>query len=268
MAGPVITLTTDFGTSDPYAGVMNGVILGINPEARIVELTHQVRPQAVHQGAFLIGKSHRYFPPGTIHLVVVDPGVGTARRAILLLTPTAAFVAPDNGVLTYVVPEENRQARAGLPEGYRAYSLTNPAFWRNPVSNTFHGRDIFAPVAAHLSLGVEPERLGESADSLTLLSLSRPRWQAGLLKGNVVHVDRYGNLVTDIEANILGEGNDIRIEVKGRVIDGLSRSYAEGGELMGIIGSFDTLEIAARNGSAASTLGADIGDGGRVTRLP
>ena len=127
MAGPIITLTTDFGTSDPYVGVMKGVILGINPEATIVDITHDVRPQGVEQAAFLIDKSHVYFPPGTIHVVVVDPGVGTSRRAIVLSHPDRFFVAPDNGLLTRVLVDSEE---GGLPDGYRAHSLTDSSFWR------------------------------------------------------------------------------------------------------------------------------------------
>ena len=268
MTCPLITLTTDFGTADPYVGIMKGVVLALNPNARIVDITHDVRPQAILQGSFLIGKSYRHFPNGSIHVVVVDPGVGTDRRPLLLLTPEAAFVAPDNGVLSHVVSRGSSTPSAGLPQDYKAYSLTNPDFWLHPVSNTFHGRDIFAPVAAHLSLGVEPQRLGEPMNALTLLDISPLRWKRDVLEGRIVHVDRFGNLVTDIEAEILGQGEGLEIAVGSTRIPGLSSSYAEGGSLMGIIGSFGTLEIAARDSSAAVALGADLGDAVRVFRRP
>ena len=263
MAGPVITLATDFGLSDPYVGLMKAVILGINPRINIVDLTHGIQPQAVDQAAFLISKSYRYFPPDTIHVVVVDPGVGTSRRALVVTMPDGLFVAPDNGILGRLGAFDDQ---GQLASGSRAYSPTEPAFWRMPVSHTFHGRDVFAPVAAHLSLGIEPSDLGVEVHSLTPLHYSEPSWQDARLEGRVVHIDHYGNLVTDIEANLLGEGFGLRIEVKGESIYTISPSYAEGGDLLAIIGSFDTLEVAARNASALARLGARIGDSVRVVR--
>ena len=152
MAGPpLIVLTTDFGTSDPYVGMMKGVILTISPGAAIVDLTHQVQPQNLQQASFILGVSHRFFPPGAIHVVVVDPGVGTGRRAILLTTPAARFVAPDNGILSGVLRQHleappTEASRVPVPAGCTAFELTNAQYWRPPVSDTFHGRDIFAPV--------------------------------------------------------------------------------------------------------------------------
>ena len=263
MAGPIITLTTDFGLSDPYVGLMKGVILGINPQATIVDITHGVRPQGVEQAAFLISRSYGYFPPNAIHVVVVDPGVGTARRGLVVDTPHGRFVAPDNGVLGQlgVVGEQGR-----LIDGVRAYSLTESAYWRLPVSHTFHGRDVFAPVAAHLSLGVEPAEMGEGVDTFAQLHYVEPAWHDGVIVGHIVHIDHYGNLVTDIEAGLLGKGDGMCIEVKGESIRGLNRSYAEGGDIPAIIGSFDTLEVAARNDSAEERLGASVGDVVRVVR--
>ena len=263
MAGPILTLTTDFGLSDPYVGAMKGVMLGINPEATIVDITHGVWPQALEQAAFLIAKSYYYFPPDTIHVVVVDPGVGTSRRALVVVTPLGTFVAPDNGVLGRLglFDEQGR-----LATDCKAYCLTEPTFWRLPVSNTFHGRDVFAPVAAHLSLGVNPAEIGEQVDSLVQLRYTEPSWQGNVVEGQVVHIDHYGNLVTDIESALLRDGESMHVEVKGELIDGMSSSYAEGGALLAIIGSFDTLEVAARNASAEERLGARIGDAVRVVR--
>ena len=258
MASPLITLTTDFGTSDPYAAVMKGVILGINPQARVVDITHQVRPQNILQASFLIGTCHRFFPPGSIHLVVVDPGVGTSRKAIVLVVSGATFVAPDNGVLTRIA--------SGLPEGCKAYALTNDEYWLKPLSNTFHGRDVFAPVAAHLSLGVDPRQLGEPIDTLEMLDIDNPTWKSNILDGHVVHVDRFGNLVTDIESRLLPSSEHIEVQVGGKHIRGLASSYAETGELLAIIGSFDTLEISVPSGDASAALGADIGAPVRVHR--
>ncbi len=263
MAGPIITLTTDFGLSDPYVGLMKGVILGINPQASVLDLTHGVRPQAVEQAAFLTSKSYHYFPPETVHVVVVDPGVGTMRQALVVVTSHGLFVAPDNGVLGRLgICDEQGEVATDCT----AYSLTVPAFWRLPVSHTFHGRDVFAPVAAHLSLGVAPAEMGVDVQRLVQLPYTKPSWEGGSISGRVVHIDHYGNLVTDIEGELLGEVDGLRIEVKGRSISGMSRSYAEGGELLAIIGSFDTLEVAARNASARERLGAAIGDAVRVVR--
>jgi hypothetical protein len=270
---PVITLTTDFGTGDPYVGIMKGVILGINPRAVVVDLCNDVQPQNILQAAFLIGTSHRFFPQGSIHLVVVDPGVGTSRRALLLLTPSASFIAPDNGVLSYVVREGFGEevpslsgGRVALPAGYRAFSLTNPRYWLHPVSATFHGRDIFAPAAAHLSLGTPPEKLGEEVKDLTWLPIPEPRREGDALEGQVLHIDRFGNLITSIPARLLS--GEVEVEIKGRRIVGLSPSYAQGGDLLAILGSHGNLEVAAREDSAARLLGARIGDRLRVTIRP
>lgn len=261
MANPLITLTTDFGLSDPYVGLMKAVILQINPHATIVDITHGIRPQAVEQAAFLVSKSYGYFPPHAIHVVVVDPGVGTARRALSVATPHGTFVAPDNGVLGRL---NLLNQSGGLQSDCRAWRLTQPAFWRLPVSHTFHGRDVFAPVAAHLSLGIDPSNLGDEVHSLAPLHYSQPAWKDDSIEGQVIHIDHYGNLVTDIEAWALADCHGLLTEIKGQTIQDLSPSYSEGGELLAIIGSFDTLEIAAKNASAEQRLDARIGDTVRV----
>ena len=268
---PLITLTTDFGIIDPYAGVMKGVILSVNPRATIVDISHQVQPQSILEGAYTIGTSHRFFPKGTIHVVVVDPGVGTSRDALLLVTPWANFLAPDNGVLSYILREGLTQEHGTLegsevlvPQDYRAYRLTNPEFWLHPVSSTFHGRDIFAPVAAHLSLGVPPQRLGQEVSHLTWIPHPHLHWDGQTLVGQVVHIDRFGNLITDISAGLLPPPRPMAIEIKGHHIPGLSPSYAEGEWLLAIVGSHGNLEVSVRNGSAAHRLGASVGDPVRV----
>ena len=272
-ARPLITFTTDFGTTDPYVGVMKGVILSINPEVNLVDLSHDIEPQGVLQGAFLVGHSYRFFPPRTIHLVVVDPGVGSSRRPIVLETPQGCFIAPDNGVLSYVLKQGDALAMSGegrqvrLPSSYQGYCLTNSDFWLHPVSSTFHGRDIFAPVAAHLSRGIPPCELGEMVESLAYLPLATPSWQGDLLLGQVVHVDRFGNLVTDIPSQLLAEASLVEVEVRGSRIRGLAAFYGQAEGLLALVGSYDTLEIAVKNGSAARELGARIGDAVRVTRL-
>lgn len=191
---PVITLTTDFGMTDAYVGIMKGVILGINPEASIVDICHTIQPQNVTQAAFVLSTAFPYFPQGTIHLVVVDPGVGTKRRAVILITHQALFVAPDNGVLSYVIKEAEPR--------FEAITISNPRFWRSPVSFTFHGRDILAPVAAHLSLGVPPREFGDVIHSLSVFPRPQPYQGAeGELVGHIIHIDRFGNLITNKNGN-------------------------------------------------------------------
>jgi len=271
-ARPLITLTTDFGTADPYVGVMKGVILSINPEVNLVDLSHDVEPQEVLQGAFLVGYSYRFFPPWTIHLVVVDPGVGSPRRPIVLETPQGRFIAPDNGVLSYVLkhgnalPMSDEGTQVRLPPSYQGYCLTNPDYWLRPISSTFHGRDIFAPVAAHLSKGIPPRELGEEVESLAYLPIATPSWRGDLLLGQVVHIDRFGNLVTDIPSQTLAEASEVEVEVCGRRIRGLAAFYGQAEGLLALVGSYDTLEIAVRNGNAAGELGARLGDTVRVKR--
>ena len=267
---PPIVLTTDFGLSDPFAGVMKGVILGINLQATVIDLTHGIQPQNVSHGAFVLGTSHRFFPAGTIHVVVVDPEVGTSRQALLLLTPHSSFLAPDNGVLSYVLADYLEQPpaqaeRIAVPSALKAYSLSNSRYWLHPVSHTFHGRDIFAPVAAHLSLGVPPEDLGEPARELAWLPALKPTIEDDCIWGQVINIDRFGNLVTNIPESALSNSGKTEIGIKGRLIKELSRAYHDGGqpikpELVALVGSNGFLEIAVPSGSAALTLEADVGE--------
>ncbi len=261
----IITLTTDFGLSDPYVAAMKGVILGINPRAILVDITHEVRPQQVLQAMFVTQAAWPYFPLGAIHAVVVDPGVGTARRAVALETPRGRFVGPDNGVLSAALPDEARPAGGQkaapvpLPPDYRAYAISDPRYTRRPVSVTFHGRDIFAPAAAHLSLGVPIEELGERLDAIVALPPLRPRRNAdGSLAGRVVHIDRFGNAITDIRAEDL-PAQKFTVELRRRRVPGLVRAYAEATVLSALVGSSGYLEVALRNGSAARELGVEIG---------
>lgn len=269
MTPPAIVLTTDFGTADAYVGVMKGVILGINPSASIIDLSHDVAPQNILQAAFILGTSHKFFPDGSIHVVVVDPGVGTHRRPLLLVTPTAQLLAPDNGVLSHMIAEHLKTypEKAGvvsLPEPLSAFHLNKSNYWLEPVSNTFHGRDVFAPVAAHLSLGVPPEEVGEPVEECSWLPSPRPSIQGDAIVGEVIYIDRFGNLVTNIpEDGMLATTNSV--EVKGRKIHGLSRtfhddSYQASDGLLALVGSHGYLEIAVKDGSAALTLAADVGE--------
>ena len=257
---PIITLTTDFGMADGYVGTMKGVILSIAPEATLVDLSHQVPAQNVQTAAFLIYQAVPFFPSETIHLVVVDPGVGSQRRALAVHTAQGIFVAPDNGVLSYVL------ASADVRE---AVSLTKPAYQLPQVSATFHGRDIFAPAAAHLANGVSLERLGPRAINLLRLPLSQPeRRPNGDLVAHVMHVDQFGNLILDVTADDVDA--ECVFELGGRSIEGVSGTFADvaHGELVAYVGSSrDHVEIAVRNSDAAQELEIGIGDRVLIRRI-
>ncbi len=271
--GAIITLTTDFGLADGYVAAMKGVVLGINPEARLVDICHSVRPQNVSQAAFVLSTVYEFFPQRTIHLVVVDPGVGTGRRAIILRTPKADFVAPDNGVLSYVIRQSSVKPvdinQLELGPGLESVAITNSQFWRSPVSATFHGRDIFAPVAAHLSLGLPLADFGESITSLMVLPLPHP-YQApdGTLVGHVRHIDNFGNLITNIKGSDLPQkAQTLAIEVGNKVIPGLSLTYGTGEELLALIGSSGYLEISLKEGDASHFLKAEVGAEVKIKKI-
>jgi len=273
---PIITLTTDFGYDDAYVAAVKGAILNINPQASIVDVTHSVRPQDILEAAFILNTAYRYFPKQTVHVAIVDPGVGSERRGIILKTASAIFVAPDNGILSYVIDDlfsvESRsviEQTHGLTEivfktGLEAAAITDPRFWRHPVSPTFHGRDIFAPVAAGLSLGISPYEFGEKISSLHALPVAKPSLDPdGNLVGQVLHVDRFGNLITNIRSNSL-TSKDVAIEVTGQRIQGISDYYAQKEGVMAVVGSSGYLEISLRDGSACDFLGIGVGDEIRV----
>ena len=279
-SGPPIVLTTDFGSVDAYLGVMKGVILSINPQASIIDLSHQVQPQNLQQASFLLGSSHNYFPPAAIHVVVVDPGVGTDRQILLLVTPTARFLAPDNGVLSRVLlvhlPNPPDQAGSvSVPEDCSVYALSNPEYWLHPVSNTFHGRDIFAPIAAHLSLGVEPAELGERVEQVAWLPSAEPIHEGEVIRGQVIYQDHFGNLITNIPQRLLAQADQVVVTIKGESIRGLSQTFhgdsgppvpgPSGQSLLALIGSHGYLEVAVRDGSAAMALPAQVGESVTVT---
>lgn len=276
----VITLTTDFGTGDGYVASMKGVILGINPQATVVDISHSVEPQFIRQASFIIHTCWRYFPEGSIHVVVVDPGVGSHRRAVILKTPSAYFVAPDNGTLSYILHELSEIQGANnralidkatprlMPEGCEAVSITKKEYWRHPVSATFHGRDVFAPVAAHLSLDIPITEFGENTDSLTVFPIPIPFKDAtGHTVGHIIHIDRFGNLVTNLRSRDIPPGG-AAVEVRNQRIDNTSRYYSQGSGLMALIGSNDYLELSFGDGSAASILGAHVGDTIKLLNQP
>lgn len=253
---PVISLTTDFGLADGYVGTMHGVILGICPEAQIVDLCHRVEPQNLRQAAWVIASSAPYFPANAIHVLVVDPGVGSARRAVAVQTTRAFYVAPDNGVLSYTLAQEQVLAQV---------NLDRPEYWLPEVSQTFHGRDIFSPVAAHLAAGVSLEAMGSPIEALIRLELPTFSQEPdGALSGQVLYIDRFGNLITNIPGNALSEQAHICLG-SHRIVT-VSPSYAavEPGQPVALVSSAGHLEIAVRNGNAAVQLGAQIGDMVRV----
>jgi len=268
-----ITLTTDFGLTDAYVAAMKGVILSINPEAKLIDICHTIQPQNISQAAFLLSMAYQFFPQNTIHVVVVDPGVGTERRAIILRTPWADFVAPDNGVLSYVIQQSSAKPldahtnqQIELEPELEAVVITKSQFWRSPVSPTFHGRDIFAPVAARLSLGFPPADFGEAVTSVTALPLLHPHQAPdGSLAGHILHVDSFGNLITNIKSSNLPQTKRaIIIKVGNQLISGLSHTYDEGSGLLALVGSSGYLEIALKGGNASAFLDAKVGDEIRI----
>jgi S-adenosylmethionine hydrolase len=268
--GTFVTLTTDFGLSDGYVAAMKGVIYSINPEAVIVDISHNIQPQNIRQAAFVLQTAYNYFPSYTVHLVVVDPGVGTNRRAIIVKTPKAHFVAPDNGVLSYVLNSYSPQPipdsqRVKLSEDLKAYAITRSEYWRKPVSNTFHGRDIFAPVAARLSLGLMASSLGDSIDTVTMFPITKPSLHEGVIIGHILHIDTFGNLITDVtEAHLSAEAQSATIMVGDYSIHGIVRNYAEKEGPLALFGSSGYLEISIANGNAADFFKAKIGDEIRI----
>ena len=254
----LITLTTDFGMADGYVGVMKGVMLGLNPDVAIVDLSHDIPPQGIADAAYVLRRSHQFFPPGTIHVVVVDPGVGTARRAIALSAAEATFVAPDNGVLSYVLED----ARAGGHET-KAIHLLNRRYWLPQVSSVFHGRDIFAPVAAHLSLGVALDQLGPRIEDLVTLPPPHLERLPEKIVGQVMHIDHFGNVLTNIPAadlESLGDAPTIQVGLWQLV--GISSAFAEGeyGKPIAYVDSSGHLALALVDGSAHERLGCQIGE--------
>ena len=255
---PIITLTTDFGTNDHFIGTMKGVILSIEPEAQIIDICHSVQAFDVLDGALTISQAYSYFPTGTIHMVIVDPGVGTARRPLVVSSERHHFVAPDNGVLSLIYQREQRLS---------ARHVTGEHYFLQPVSNTFHARDIFSPVAAYLAKGVDPEKFGEAVTDFVRFSAPKPKpVNENTLRGVVLKVDRFGNLITNItpqDAPMLFKENPgaFKIVVGQREIRETKDAYAQGapGEVFGIMGSMGYLEIAANRGSAGQLLGVGKG---------
>ncbi len=257
MAQRIVTFTTDFGVNDHFVGTMKGVILAINPEARIVDICNSVQSFDVLDGAITITQAYSYFPKGTVHMVIIDPGVGTARRPILVTTATHIFVAPDNGVLSLIYDREDRMT---------VRHITAQHYFLQPVSQTFHGRDIFSAVAGHLSKGVDVEKFGDVATDYVRFAAPRPRMADGVLKGVIIKVDKFGNLITNITAHdvpqlFAADPRPFRILVGKQEITRMNQAYAQGapGELFGILDSMGYLEIAANRAAAVQIVGAGKG---------
>jgi S-adenosylmethionine hydrolase len=254
MPRPVVALLTDFGLRDHYVGTMKGVILGICPDAALVDITHDVDPHDIQAAAFELAASYRYFPAGTIFLVVVDPGVGTGRRAIAVGAGDYKFVAPDNGVLTLVADE---CPSAGAVE------LGVPRYARPTLSRTFEGRDRFAPAAAWLAAGIDIDALGPAAGTLERIRMPIPRVEGGAVYGEVIRVDRFGNLVTNIDRRTFETmaGGEIEVRAGSHRVSRVVATYAEivSGEVCALFGSTERLEIAANGRSAAAMLNLERG---------
>jgi S-adenosylmethionine hydrolase len=256
LTNPVITLTTDYGTSDHLVGVVKGVILRIAPNATIVDINHHVAPFDLLDGALTIGAAYRYFPPRTVHLVVIDPGVGTQRRPILVTADQFYFVAPDNGVLSLIYERE---------PAVTVRHITAEHYFLSPVSNTFHGRDVFAPVAAWVAKTSQTEAMGEEISDYVRFALPRPKAAGSALKGVVLRVDTFGNLMTNFTAEDLpaatGTDGKLNLQVGGKRVEKLAQTFANGasGEPVAIIGSSGFLEIAVNKGQAARVLGVNRG---------
>jgi hypothetical protein len=257
----IITLTTDFGLKDGNVGVIKGVIWGICPEARIADLSHMIGPQNIAEAALLIFRSAPYFPPGSIHVVIVDPGVGTARRPMAARLGGWYYVGPDNGTITLLL---ERAEQEGL--GREFFHLDRPEYWLREVSHVFHGRDVFAPVAAYLARGVPLRELGTPVDDPLRLELPRPERTSNGWRGEVIHIDHFGNVASNIRVEHLDKALDnkanLGVRMGGIEIRGLVDTFGERapGELIALFGSTGNLIVSVVNGSAAARLGIKIGD--------
>jgi S-adenosylmethionine hydrolase len=253
----IITLLTDFGAQDYFVGAMKGVILGLNPSATIVDITHEVPPQDIHAAAFNLLASYKEFPPGTIHVAVVDPGVGSDRGAIIVECAGQFFIGPDNGLFSWIVEREKQ---------FRACHVTNTRFFRHPISSTFHGRDVFAPVAAALANGIPPQEFGPGINEVISLDPLAPRPTKDGLEGSVIHIDRFGNCITSFTAEHVNEkliAAGAKLIMNGHEVTSFRRFFSDrdpaGAKLFMLIGSAGFVEIASQNASAAAILSARRG---------
>jgi hypothetical protein len=257
---PIITLSTDFGLEDPYVGVMKGVMLGINPRALLVDLTHSLSHHGLLEAAYVLHINYPYFPPGTIHLAVVDPGVGGGRRLLTIQDRDDFWVGPDNGILSLVLKNH--------PEA-EVFQLVNTDYFLTPLSRTFHGRDIMAPAAAHLSLGIPASEMGRKITDPVMLDFPEPRIFGNGMIGQVLWADHFGNLITNISQKMisnLNRSSELRITVGRLAIAGVRQTYSQvpPGQFLALIGSMGYLEIACNLGRASDLLGFKEGEGMKV----
>jgi len=248
----VITLTTDFGGSDTYVAAMKGVLLSLVPDIQIVDVTHEIDAQDIWGGAYSVSTLMGLFPTDTIHIVVVDPGVGSDRKGMILETEHGLYVAPDNGVLTPLLDREP----------IRAVSIANPEVMRPVVSATFHGRDVFAPAAGHLAMGEPLSNFGEPIDKPVRLGLWEVERGDGWVRGRIVHIDRFGNAVTNLDRRDAPMEEEVEVSVASTTARGVRRTYADvgEGEVLALVGSQETVEISVRGGSASEQLDLRRGD--------
>jgi S-adenosyl-L-methionine hydrolase (adenosine-forming) len=253
----VITLTTDFGSGDHEAGVLKGVIWNIAPQVNIADLSHDIPPHQILEAALLLWRTARYFPDGTIHVAVVDPGVGTKRRGIAAQIGTKFFVGPDNGIITLLLDQARENGATT-----RIIHLNKPEYWLPEVTSVFHGRDIFAPIAGHLAAGKPLNVLGSSISDPILIDLPKPSRTANGWSGQVIHIDHFGNLVTNLTKGHLLGLKDIKIQVKETLITGLVKTFGDRpkGSLIALLDSSGLLAISVVNGNAAQLLQATVGD--------
>jgi S-adenosylmethionine hydrolase len=253
----VITLTTDFGTSDGNVGVMKGVIWGIAPDANIADVSHDIAPQNIHQAAFVLARHAFYFPENSVHIVVVDPGVGTQRRPIAAHIGSQRFVGPDNGVFTPIYQAAEKE---GWP--VKIIHTDKPEYWRDKISRVFHGRDIFSPVGAHLAAGVPLEKLGTPINDPVRIHLPSPKRTDNGIIGEVSHIDHFGNIHSNIHRDELADLGHVKVSLREVTINGLVQTFGERdpGELIALFSSTDDLIISEVNGDAGKRLNAKVGD--------
>ncbi len=255
----LVTLLTDFGNSDYFVGAMKGAILSVNGDAKIVDITHEVPPHDIESAAFTLLQAHHTFPAKTVHVAVVDPGVGSSRRPILVDTGDYFFVGPDNGIFSYVC---DRVAN------FKAFHLSKSEYFRQPTSSTFHGRDIFAPVAAALSKGIQPTSLGDLITDIVRLPTLHPQLiEGGDIAGRIIHIDRFGNCITNISREVLTDemiADGARLSIRDHEVKEFRRTFTDGeasqNDLFAVWGSAELLEIAVFGTSAVKLLGVERGE--------
>jgi len=252
----MITLLTDFGLSDAYVGIMKGVIWQISPQVKIVDITHNIPPQDIYTASLTLKKALPFFPKGTVHTAVIDPGVGTLRRPIAMVVNGHYFVGPDNGLFSHIIVDAKKKKH-----GIKIYHLNNQRYWLKNISNVFHGRDIFAPSAAHIAQGIPLDDMGIMINDPVELKLPRLTISSNTITGEIIQIDHFGNIETNIEKSILKGVVNLKIKIKGLTIERIINTFAEGedGEIVAIFDSSDYLSINKVNGNAAKDMKVSMG---------